>query len=188
MLVFPSFYSLIIQNKPLESELEVFVIEQTKNYPLFSEKIYSFEIFKNKIEQSDIPSFLKKILLNNSSKYFDNGCSANEIITKKLYDLISIIIVGLVVFIAINILISIVLNLVLKNRFLSKEMFVTKRFVSGFFGGLKGFLVFFIVTGVLMFLAQKMSLSIVEEEIKNSPLFGVSGQFFSKYLISLGVW
>lgn len=188
MLIFPSFYSFVIRARPLESELENFVSEQTKNYSLFSKEFDSIEKFESEISQSALPSFLKQILLKNTNKYFDEEkCSINLIITKELYRLISVAICVAVLFISLNLLVSLVVKLVFKNMFLSKDMFVTKRFISGIFGGLKGFLIFFVLTGVCIFLTQSLSLTGLEQQIKNSPLYGVSGQIFSKYLISLGV-
>lgn len=187
MLIFPSFYSLIIKNRPLESELGNFISEQTKNYPLFSKEFDSVENFENEISQSSMPSFLKGILLKKANQYAEN-LSANSIITCELYKLISILIIGIILFIIINLIISIVVDLIFKNIFLNKDMFVTKRFVSGILGGVKGFLLFFVITGVLLCFAESLNLTTVQEEIKNSPLFEVSGQIFSKYLISLGIW
>lgn len=186
MLIFPSFYSLIIKNRPLESELGSFISEQTKNYPLFSKEFDSVENFENEISQSSIPSFLKEILFKKANQYTDN-LSANSIITCELYKLISILIIGIILFIIINLITSIVVDFIFKNVFSNKDMFVTKRFVSGIFGGLKGFLIFFVLTGVCFFLAQSLSLTGLEEQIKNSPFYEVSGQIFSKYLISLGI-
>lgn len=187
MLIFPSFYSLIIKNRPLESELGNFISEQTKNYPLFSKEFDSVENFENEISQSSMPSVLKEILLKKANQYAEN-LSANSIITCELYKLISILIIGIILFIIINLITSIVVDLIFKNIFLNKDMFVTKRFVSGILGGVKGFLLFFVITGVLLCFAESLNLTIVQEEIKNSPLYEVSGQIFSKYLISLGIW
>lgn len=178
-LIFVPIKDFLCNEAILKNEFISFVEEKTQNINILGKEYLSREELLSSINDLALPDFLKGLLENFCKAESLSRFSLASAIGEGCYVLILIILLAIVLLIALSLIVNICLSFVLMKAKLNKEMFVTKRFISGGVGVMRGVVIFIGIEIALLFLGEVLNIVAVKDFVSSSSMGKIGFDFLN---------
>ncbi len=182
--IFIPLKDFVISQGFLKSEIADFIEEKVSTFGEFGQEFLSIEDLTFAISNSSVPSVFKNILLNYLGK---NNAELKicTLIGGVVYEFIVMIVLAIVVFIAVNLVVNFILSILfVKFKNVESNIFVTKTFLSGCVGIMKGMLVFTGIEFVLLFIGGYLQISEIQNFVQSSNIGSITYGLISNQVLS----
>lgn len=174
--IFIALKDFVLGQEIFKKEIVMFVEEKTKAIGNFGQSFASQEELTRSIKDGVLPAFLKTVLLRESGKN-EEILKASSLLGGVVYEIVVIAGFAIVLFVLISLVVRLAINIVFVKFKQGKEILITKTFLSGCFGIMKGMLIFLSIEFVFLFVSGYLEITEIQAFVKSSNIGSITHGF-----------